>query len=629
MAFEPLDWEITRSNGNIRYIGADHDGTVGTNGRTTPTYATVIEFHRALQDFADDASSSGDDQLDITDDNPSDRSTDNIITLLGSYNIDDAASEHLYDGSIIQSSGNVIYDGIVNFGNAPTIQVVQNGAVIADDWWNNDPQGNSLGLNSDPAGGISHRFMVKVRTGGADTDGRRLLGLSRDYGFTYAEFAISATSRGNNVLALSRATDLNNATASGTVAAYDTSALTEGYVALDVDNNGVDENYYIQWDLGTRTAINDLYEYVKYVTRDGTAETLFGLNGLLFRGVTHELSLSGTNSGTFSAFEPVSWSGGTGQMLAIDNTTASSATKMYIQLLTGSAPAGSTLITGGTSSATATTSGAATERTVEATSAPGLGVSTGSAIIGAYGVGVTAGDLGPNDKVFDLTNTQITPPNNVTFTVSGLITGEDRVLVGPSSGGTTLNTAQLTSATAVSVGAVPSTFSVSTTIPSDTPSAGKIRVEDDSGFYVLVQYTGFSGSDFTGCTGSFANASASGKNVFISYIDELADATAIAATVLSASTQYVIETVGTTDFTLIGAASNTVGLVFTASGAGTGTGTAKPYVTTSTFTSVYNADRDLVVKVRDGGGSPIKEFITGATLNNTGGSVAAIRTSDA
>jgi hypothetical protein len=575
MAFEPLDWEITRSSGNIRYIGADHDGTAGSNGRTTPTYATVIEFHRALQDFADDASSSGDDQLDITDDNPSDRSTDNIITLLGSYNIDDAASEHLYDGSIIQSSGDVIYDGIVNFGNAPTIQVVQNGTVIADDWWNNDPQGNSLGLNSDPAGGISHRFMVKVRTGGADTDGRRLLGLSRDYGFTYAEFAISATSRGNNVLALSRATDLNNATASGTVAAYDTSATTVGYVSLDVDNNGTDENYYIQWDLGTRTAINDLYEYVKYVTRNGTAETLFGLNGLLFRGVTHELSLSGTNSGTFSAFEPVSWTGGTGQMLAIDNTTASSATKMYIQLLTGSAPAGSTLITGGTSSATATTSGTATERTVESTSAPGLGVSTGSAIIGAYGVGVTPADLGPNDKVFDLTNTQITPPNNVTFSVTGLISGEDRVLVGPSSGGTTLDTAQLASATAVSVGSVPSTFSVSTTIPSDTPSAGTIRVEDDSGFYVLVNYTGFSGSDFTGCTGTFANASASGKNVFISYIDELASAAS------------------------------------------------------ATFTAVYNADRDLVVKVRDGGASPIKEFITGATLGTNGGSVAAIRTSDA
>ena len=38
--------------------------------------------------------------------------------------------------------------------------------------------------------------------------------------------------------------------------------------------------------------------------------------------------------------------------------------------------------------------------------------------------------------------------------------------------------------------------------------------------------------------------------------------------------QYTIETVGTTDFTLIGASSNTVGVTFQATGAGTGTGTA-------------------------------------------------------
>ena len=40
-------------------------------------------------------------------------------------------------------------------------------------------------------------------------------------------------------------------------------------------------------------------------------------------------------------------------------------------------------------------------------------------------------------------------------------------------------------------------------------------------------------------------------------------------------TSYVIESVGTTDFTLIGAAANTVGTTFTATGGGTGTGTAR------------------------------------------------------
>lgn len=39
---------------------------------------------------------------------------------------------------------------------------------------------------------------------------------------------------------------------------------------------------------------------------------------------------------------------------------------------------------------------------------------------------------------------------------------------------------------------------------------------------------------------------------------------------------YIIITVGTTDFTLIGAASNAVGVIFTATGVGTGTGVATP-----------------------------------------------------
>jgi hypothetical protein len=47
----------------------------------------------------------------------------------------------------------------------------------------------------------------------------------------------------------------------------------------------------------------------------------------------------------------------------------------------------------------------------------------------------------------------------------------------------------------------------------------------------------------------------------------------IAATTTVAASSYTILTIGTTDFTLIGAASNTVGLRFTATGAGTGTGT--------------------------------------------------------
>lgn len=58
--------------------------------------------------------------------------------------------------------------------------------------------------------------------------------------------------------------------------------------------------------------------------------------------------------------------------------------------------------------------------------------------------------------------------------------------------------------------------------------------------------------------------------------DETAADTPIAANTLIAGGQYKISTVGTTDFTLIGADNNSVGTVFIATGAGIGSGTAAP-----------------------------------------------------
>lgn len=48
----------------------------------------------------------------------------------------------------------------------------------------------------------------------------------------------------------------------------------------------------------------------------------------------------------------------------------------------------------------------------------------------------------------------------------------------------------------------------------------------------------------------------------------------VVATALVNGTEYKILTAGTTNFTLVGAANNNVGTVFTATGPGTGTGTA-------------------------------------------------------
>ena len=284
MAIVAADWTVTRSTGVIDYTGADHNGAA--------TYATVIQFHRWLQDLADDAEfvGSSNDELDIVDNTPSDRSTDNIVTLLNGFSITATAAEHLYDGSVIFNGGAEVYDGIVNFGNADVqIQIIQNGAVLTDDYWNEA----GAGLNADATAGISHRFMLLVRTAGADIDGRRLIGTTRTFNNTYAEFKINGTSNGNNVLALVDSDDLNNDTAAATVATWTTIVNeTEGFVALDVDNNTTTEDYYSEWNRDTFT-INQFYERMKWLTRDGSASTNYGLNGEVFRGITHELDVDG------------------------------------------------------------------------------------------------------------------------------------------------------------------------------------------------------------------------------------------------------------------------------------------------------------------------------------------------
>lgn len=810
MPITAADWSADSATKIIDYIGDDHTRF----GGSTPSYATVIEFHRWAQDLADDPTWSGDDEIDITIVSPTDRSTDNIITMVNGWLITARAAEHLYDGSITQGGGAEIFDGIVNFGNTTDIQIIQNGEIVGDDWWNT----GSGGLNADLTSGISHRFMILTRTAGADIDSKKLIGVTRNFLNTYGEFTINAAARGNNVLALSELNDLNNATAASTVAGWtDVVNDNEGYSLIDANGDTTNETYYSDWEYGSR-AVNDFYERQKwivqapqiedsntdtgnlyvvdnatitgaaqswqngsnamYVTKvtaymqatgsptgnmtcsifthsgsygtssiplvisgvasdgldtsvigtaaveqvtfnfstpvavaastdytvvfehpdgDGsnyievqgltssgthsgnrshntagwtavaaddlrfevyTSPQMYGLPGALFRGITHQVDLNtaGSNSGTFTEPELVTWTGGTGQMLAIEDTTASGADNLWIQLLTGAVPGDGVLITGDSSAATATTAAASavTERTV---STPHVGISTGSAIIGAYGFGIGADDLTASDSVTDLTDTVRNPPNNVTFTVTGVVSGEDRVIVSqlgyrfafdneggtpPFTVGETLNfttptgsavlhalqddgttgimvisevtsgdqpvnnsgiTGASSGATADVNGAVVPDIAVrqftlqtalttdnitavqiNVSIPDDTPSTGTIRVQDDKGLYRRLEYDTEDAADTWSITTTDGNEdfagdeAAAGNNVFISYIDKLA------------------------------------------------TGTSE------SFTGVYQTDRNVFVRVRDGGtagdNEAIKPFETTGTLGSAGGSATASRISD-
>lgn len=719
MAIVDADWSVDRATGAIRYIGDDHF-------EAAPSYATVIELHRWLQGLADDAEYSGDDEVDIINTNPSNRSTDNLITLLGDYNIDDATAEHLYDGSIVQDDGDTYYDGIVNFGNASVqIQVHQDGAVLADDWWNKGAGGTHDGandasvltdsgetwttdqyvgytiynttdgsrgiitantgttitttlyggtendwdtgdsyligvpLNGDSVQGISHRFMLKTRANGVDIDRRRLRGTARRYGNGFSEFSINGTARGNNVFALNDTGDLNNQTAYATIAAIADISNTEGLRLVDISGDGTPEEYYSEWDRGGNT-INTFFEYTKKLQADGSTDTLNGLNGELFRGVTHSFAYDGetgtmftTNdegvfgdllaydneSGAFQVGEAIWGPGATpawkGRILAIDDNGTTGT--LVVDLESGTLTDGDTF-TGQDSSATAdindvspptaptTTAGVIRffaidddgttgnlygqllkgvppvndtrifddldvanfvdvngSVTARAVSAPFSGVSTGSALIGAYGFGLQFDDTSASDIFTDLSNATINPPNNVQFDVQGVISTEDYVFVGPWDGSTLdadgnpeVDFNQLTLNTTLS-GAAEGTVVTTTAIPSDTPASGTIRVQTDSGFYQLCEYGSFSGSTFTlSSTENFSTDNATApRNVFVTYLDKLATAG------------------------------------------------------TESFSFVYSSDRQFVIKVRDGGASPIKEYITSGTMGSNGGSTTAIRTVDA
>ena len=565
MPFINEDWSFTRSSGDLRYIGDTHSGA-------SPSYATTIELHRALQDFADNDSSTGDDELDITDPNPSSRlGIDNIVELLNGVNIDDASSQHIYDGSIIQDGGDVIYDGFQNFGQATRIQIIQNGQIIPSDFWN-----ESGGLNPDQANGVSHRFMLKVRNAGNDIDGRRVIATSRVFGQTYQEFVVNSTSRGNNTLALNPANDNFNNTDAGVVAGWtDITNSNEGINEIDVSGDGVGEFYYSNWSRGERT-INEATERWKWLTRDGSGETLYGLPGELFRGVTHQWGYDNETGDSFDVPDLLTWSGGTAQLLAVDDDGDTGV--MWVQLLTGNPPSEDELIAGDTSGATATVNGTVTSRAI---SAPFFGASTGSAIIGAFGFGIVASDLTARDSVIDLANITNNPPNNVQFTVNGTSASVGQLLVGPWDGsavdvqGNPEPQWEQMRLAETQDNASTSTLEMATAIPLDTPAIGTIRVTLDNGRRKRIAYTSYSDSTFVIQDSDFSTVNASANNgVAVTYVDR------------------------------------------------------QPSSSSESFTVVYQSDRPLVVLHRDGGGSPEREFISSSVIGANGGSINLIRVSD-
>ncbi len=337
---------------------------------------------------------------------------------------------------------------------------------------------------------------------------------------------------------------------------------------------------------------------------DGTDELVIALDNPGAAVIGDGDDITGLTSGATckidtggGAIEDEDLTGGEGIVLAIDDNTGTG--ELYLQIISGSNPVDNNRIRSQTTplSNYVDATSSITTRTIIPEF---LGTSTGSNIIGAYGIGFDKNDVGSSDLLRSLDNSSRTPPNNVLFKVIGLVAGEDRVLVGPRDS-SDLDRGQWLLATALSGSAeteivvktgtdtVPFPNTKGSTWEINWPDSGlssevsKLRVQLDNGIYKHIDYDSHDGVDTFDITNSEAsmkkfdvNGASVNNNVFMAFIDKLAESTE------------------------------------------------------ESFTGVHDTvNRDLFVRVRDGGGTPIKtyESVTAQFLS-TPQTIAATRTND-
>lgn len=481
MALADGDWSVA-VNGDIRSVAGS-------------TNHLVLELHRWLMDKLDNATSGGDDLLDVTNGIiPSRRVTDDIIILNSPYNITDTEAQRFYGGSIQYNDGDDLYSGlaiIASFSSGQP-QVIQNNVKLTNFW------GSSY--NPDATTGAVVRILVKTRTAGADIDGKRVRAQMRATGQQFAEFS-TTLGTGEGVAALGNLQpDSFNQTADATVATWGTITNVEGYQLIDLNNGNGPQPYYSQWNKGIQSR-NDLYERVKWIQRDGSATTIYGLNGELYRGITHQFNYDGEVGGPWTEPETLTFgNGATAQLLAVDDNGVDGT--MWIQLLTGLPPANDDTITGGTSGATGAVNGSLTARPLPAASA--LGAFTGQ-IQGAFGVGVEAADIISTDTLTDLLNATQNPPNNVAVSLTALASGDVVFSAYTKEHSTTVNGAHSLGDTAVTLTAG---------IPTDFDQPGRIVINS-----IEYAYASYAGAVVTLAGAGLAEALTGGETAVVTQFD--------------------------------------------------------------------------------------------------------------
>lgn len=261
-------------------VDADLRSVAGT------AFYTTLELHAFLQDLADNASPSGDDNVSILGLNPCElagkRNVNRpmALTLLNGVNIDDATSHRFYFGSIEQAGGNDLFTGINTIGSGLTGRshyVVQNGAKYnsGTKWWSAGPV----------------RALFKVKSAGALIDTGLLTVYSREWGYSFSHFDVDGSPGSEQVAALSVATDSNITRLTGNYtggANTVTSTTPATVVTLTIGDTtqslgGVSKLYKgtISWTGAAR--LSEVWQALQWLCNETSNGTINGLDGWRYR----------------------------------------------------------------------------------------------------------------------------------------------------------------------------------------------------------------------------------------------------------------------------------------------------------------------------------------------------------
>lgn len=254
------------SSGDIRH-------TSGT------TVYSVLALHEWLQSLADDANSTGNDDVSMLKGNPSklDGPRSAIkpmsLNLLTTFNIDDTASQYLNFGSISQASGDVLYTGVKSIGTplvaASPIYIVQNGSKVTKFWSNGHIQ-----------------VMIKGKTGGAFIDNGDIRVYSRKYGQTYADFAANLVAGGEQPAAIStQTTDWTPLDLSSALALSTDVTITVGDNSHDTGDGNGSKLYKGTITLANGCTIAEAAQYCQAICDETSTTSINGELGWKYRAL--------------------------------------------------------------------------------------------------------------------------------------------------------------------------------------------------------------------------------------------------------------------------------------------------------------------------------------------------------